>query len=479
MKEVFIERSNDFIRIAVVKDKNPILFYIEDQKGLFPGEIYKGVIKNIVTAIKGAFVDIGTEENVYMPMGGKFGSGDLKKGDEVIVEILKDKDENKKAKVTRMFSLPGRYAVLNTLNNNIAFSQKLKNQEHILEIKERIKPCEGFGFTIRSKAENVDVEDIVNEIEELKKLYYTIVNKGKYFLNNGLLYSGGGVIEKVLRDVVDEETSKIYINEEQDYEFIKNYISSKIDINVQVEFFQDERNLFHYFGLESEILGLLNKRIDLDNGGFIIIDKTEAMHVIDINSGKNISGTNIKETALKINLEAARESAKQIILRNIGGIILIDFIDMKDERDKKSVIKELMAAFEENKDKVTIYPFTQLNLIQIARRKKGKSILEYVQEDCRFCYGEGIKIKLSHVQLLIKNEIIKYKNLNNVKEFIISLNIYYKELFENNVKELLSQEYIKDCKIYVNYSNDHDIFKVEPVLYETQRKSFEKFKVYE
>lgn len=478
MKEVFIERSDDFIRIAVLKDKKPILFYVEDENELFPGQIYKGTVKNIVPAIKGAFIDIGKSDNVFMPLNFKLNNSSIKKGDEIIVEVLKNGDENKKAKVTSAFSLPGRYVVLDTLNKKIAFSSKLKNCDNINKIKENIKPSKEFGFIIRSNAENVSLEDIISEAENLKDLFHSIVNKAKYSLNNGLIYDVGGVIEKVLRDIVDENTSKIYINNNKDYLFIKDYIDKKNDIKTIVELYQGERTLFHNFNLEDEIMTLLNKKVILESEGFIIIDKTEAMHVIDVNSGKNIKSINAYETALKVNLEAARECAKQIILRNLGGIILIDFIDMKSESDKKLVIQEIQRVFEENNDKAAIYPFTQLNLLQVVRRKRGRSILEFIEEGCTSCNGIGLRIKLSYIFLLIRNDIIKYKNLNNINEFIITLNPYYKDSFENKVNEFLAQSYLKDCKIYVDYSYDNNIFKVEPLLFESKRKSYDKFKVY-
>lgn len=478
MKQVFIERSDEFIRIAVEKDKRPILFYIEDIGELFPGQIYKGTVKNIVPAIKGAFIDIGKNENVYMPTGAKFNNINIKKGDEVIIEVLKDKGENKKAKVTSAFSLPGRYVVLDTLNKKITFSSKINIDENISRLKETIKPCEEFGFVIRSNAQNIDVQEIIDEVESLKKLYFNIVKKARFSLNNGLLYDVGGVIEKVLRDIVDENTSKIYTNNNEDYHHIKNYISAKKDIHTDIEFYENERTLFHSFGLEDYILTLLNKNVTLESGGFIVIDKTEAMHVIDVNSGKSVKGADIKDTALKINIEAAKEIANQIILRNIGGIILIDFIDMKDANDKKLVMQELQKAFEENNDKVVIYPFTQLNLLQVIRRKRGKSILEHIEENCNNCSGRGTKVKFEYISVLIRNEIIKYRNSNNINEFIITLNSYYRHSFENKIDELLSQSYIKDCKIYINYCDDNNLLKVEPVLFEEQRKSYIKFKVY-
>lgn len=478
MKEVFIERSREFIRIAVEKDKNPILFYMEDDNELFPGQIYKGNIKNIVPAIKGGFVDIGVSENVYINIDTKFNNKNLKKGDEVIVEVLKDKEENKKAKVTSAFSLPGRYVVLDTLNIKISFSQKIKDAMFISQIKDIVQLSNEFGFIIRSNAENVNIEEILNEISKLKDLYYSIVNKARYSRNNGLIYNSGGVIEKVLRDVVDKDTTKIYTNNKDDYEFIKNYIDTKMDINTVIEFYSNERTLFHSFGLEEKLLNLLNKKIILNSGGFIVIDKTEAMHVIDVNSGKSINNTNLKETSFKINLEAAKIIAKQIILRNIGGIIVVDFIDLKDEKDKKLILQELQETFDENNDKVVIYPFTKLNLVQIVRRKKGKSILEYIEDKCNSCTGSGSKIKFSYICTLINNEIIKYKNSNNINEFMIIINNYYKEFIEEGLENFTSQLNVGESKLYLRYSNDYKSFKVEPILYEDQRKSFDKFKVY-
>lgn len=478
MKEVFIERDNNSIRIAVKKDKAPIMFYIEEDNELFPGQIYKGTVKNIVPGIKGAFVDIGTSENVFMSVDYKLKNINLKKGDEVIVEILKDKEENKKAKVTSAFSLPGRYVVLNTLNKTISFSSKIKDKDFISKIENIVEVPEEFGFVIRTNAEGVDTDDVLVEINKIKELYYKIINKAKFSRNNGLIYDAGGIIEKVLRDVVDENTTKIYSNDENDYNFIKDYIEAKSDMSAKIEIHNNERTLFHYYNLDEEVLNLFNKKIPLPNGGFIVIDNTEAMHVIDVNSGKNVKGSNIKETGIKINLEAAKEIAKQIVLRNIGGIIVVDFIDMKNIEDKKIVLKELQNAFEEVNDKVVLYPFTQLNLVQIVRRKRGKSILDSIQDKCNSCMGSGSKVKFSYLNTLIRNEIIKYKKANNINEFMISINDYYKEYIEGSVEEFISKINGENSIIYLNYIIGDKLFGVEPILYDSQRKSYNKFKIY-
>ncbi|CAG7840358.1 ribonuclease [Clostridium novyi B str. ATCC 27606] len=480
METIYIEREEEILRIVLREDDILKECFIEEEKlEPSPGKIYKGVVKNIVPAIKCAFIDIGCNKNAYMYLHHKFKNDDLKNGDEVLVEIMKESIGEKGPKVTSSISVPGRYVVIVTNNNKISFSKKIEDNDNFkCYIKDNINKPEDIGIMIRTNALDATIEDINTEIEKLYETYKKIVQEGTYCLKPKLLYDGGGTLGRILNDILTFNTKKVVLNNEQDLKYIKKFIEDKSDLDLELQLYEGTQNLFSYYNIEREILSLRNNKVMLPSGGNIIIDKTEAMYVIDVNSGKNTKETSIDKTALVTNLEAAREIARQIMMRNLSGIIIIDFIDIHDYDYKKKILHILKDEFKEDKKKTVIYPFTQLNLVQIARKRRGKAISEYIEEECTMCNGKAKRIKLSYINKLIRNELKKIDNDYNISDIYIELDEKYK-------KDVLGDviKFIKDIeglrkKIYVNFISNLEYFKVEPLLFASQIKKLENIKIY-
>jgi ribonuclease G len=479
MKEVFIERRETLLRIAI-KDSGKLVdcFMEEDTKGAVSGQIYKGIVKNIVPGIKCAFLDIGLEKNAYLYMDTKLENTKLKKGEELIVEVLKEELGDKGAKVTNKFSIAGRYVALITINKSVNFSSKIDNNVFKDKVRSDIKKPEDIGLMIRTNAQWVDIESINNEVEKLYKEYKRILQEGSYSIKPKLLYSDEGVMDRVLRDNLDEHTERLVVDSPKDFEHIKKYVSNRSDVNAKVELFEENRTLFDFYNIEKDILALRNPRVNLNCGGYIIIEKTEAMYVIDVNSGKNISGRAIEKTAMHTNLEAAETIAKQIRLRNLSGIILIDFIDVNDMELKRRLIKTLEEGFSSDKNKTIIFPFTELNLVQIARRRRGKNISEFMEEDCSECKGKGRKLKNSYMFLLIKNELLKIDEEKSIKDIYIEINESYKERIEGDILTFIKDIGGMEKNIYLNFTSIEEYFKIEPLIFMNQINNVQKFKVY-
>ncbi|SHI48543.1 ribonuclease G [Clostridium cavendishii DSM 21758] len=466
MREIYIEKRNDLRRIAI-KEVNILTecFIEEETFEPIPGEIYKGIIKNIVPGIKSAFVDIGHKNNAYMSLS-ESELKILKKGSEVLVEVVKEELNGKGAKVIKTFSIPGKYVVLETANTKRVFSRKIKNQEVIKTLKEVIKTPEGIGITFRTNSQFAKHEDIQEEIDRLYKEYERIVRDFKYSIRPCKLFGESSIIYKVLRDNINSKTSKIIVDSKEDYEICKEYLK---EINtVDLEFYGEARTLFDFYGIEKEILSLRNNKVNLKCGGYIIIEKTEAMYVIDVNSGKHVTGRNIEKTAEETNVEAAKEIARQVKLRNLAGIIVVDFIDMKKKESKECVIKALNSSFIGDRNKSKIFDFTELNLIQISRMRKGKSIYEHIEEECPLCKGHGKRLKLSYIYLLIKNEILKSNVEGKIKDFHIEINEEYKEAVNGNMFEFIKEIGALDLNIYLNFKDFSEYYKVEALLFNNQ-----------
>ncbi|WP_326511546.1 Rne/Rng family ribonuclease [Clostridium intestinale] len=471
MRAIFIERSEDILRIAIKENSELTECFVEEEtKEPLPGEIYKGIVKSIVPAIKCAFVDIGYEKNAFMSLSKEVR---LKQGDEIVVEVIKEAIGDKGPKVIMDFSLPGKYSVINSKGKGINISKRIEDENRKAELLKNIKSFEDAAITIRTSGAYCEIESIINELDELYEEYKTIKQKAKYHKNPQKLYGDNPLLHKILRDKMDKKTKKIYVNKEEDYKVVLKYLEEKQDI--QVELYNQKRTLFDFYGIEREILSLRHNKVSLNCGGYIVIDKTEAMHVIDVNSGKNTKGKNREKTGEETNKEAAKEIARQIRVRNLAGIILIDFIDITSEESKKEILDILRSELESDKNRTQVFPFTELNLVQISRKRSGRSIFDMIEEKCLTCNGMGERLALSYVSILIRNDIIKFNGENSISDFYIQINSQYESLIKEDLFKFLTKIEALDCNIYINYVDEVEYFKVEPLLFKNQIENVEKY----
>lgn len=479
MKEIFIERKSKLLRIAIKNNERLEECFIEEENNVpSTSQIYKGIVKNIVPAIKCAFVDIGFRKNAYMYMDTKYNNTKLKRGDEVIVEVIKEHVGDKGPKVTNAITLPGRYTVLTTLGKDISFSKKIVNQEFKAFARGHLIKPEDVGIMIRTNGENVDIDTLNMEVEKLHNTYLEVIRRDRTTIKPELLYSDEGVLDKILRDNLQSDVKTIVVNEEEDYKYIKSYIEKNVDIKASVRFYEETRTLFDYEGIEKEILNLRNTRVALNCGGYIIIEKTEAMYVVDVNSGKNVKNTSIDKTAFTTNLQAAEEIGRQIRLRNLSGIIVVDFIDMDINSHKVKVLDKLKEAFNDDKNKTVIYPFTDLSLVQIARRRRGRPICEYIEEICSLCTGEGKRLKLTYIKSLIRNHVIMIDRSQAINDIYIEISDVYKTEVLGDIVTFVKDIQALHKKVYVNFIQGMDYFKVEPLIFANQIRNLQMYKVY-
>lgn len=473
MREIYIERREKILRIAVKEKGHLYECYIEEEKDEpLVGEIYKGTIKNIVPSISAAFIDIGHKKDAQINMKK---SRKYKQGQDVVVEVITEQNGAKGAKVTEEYSIAGRFSVLTQGRSGLSISKRIKNEEVIDNLKNNIYVPDDVSVTIRTNAEDVDINIINDEIQSIYEKICDIDNKSKYILKPQRVYGENSLLHKVLIDNIDNSTSRIVVDSREDYEFIKEYIRKSDDIEIILH--EDNRTLFDYYGIEKEILSLRNNVVNLKNGGQIVIDKTEALYAIDVNSAKNSFGSNKFENAKSTNMEAAGEIARQVRLRNLSGMIIIDFIKMKNEKDKEDIINKLRKDFYKDKGNTRIYPFTELDLVQISRRKRGKSIYSYIEEKCEFCMGHGKRLKLSYIENLIRNEIIRIEAENSIKDFCIEMNDVYESSVRGDIFEFLSSIEGLKKNIYLIFKHEVECFKVEPLLFKQQIENLKKYKV--
>ncbi len=475
MREIFIERDELLLRIAI-KENGKLMdcFFEEISKDPKMGEIYKGRVKNIVPAINSIFVDIGLEKEAYMNYSNELKDRGIKKGDELLVEVIKEPLNNKGAKVSKNISIPGRFMVLTLGESGISFSKRINSQKDKNRIAEIINEVNGYGITMRTESVYAEDEELLEEKEKLIKEFDTLRNKLRYSLNLGKVYGENIILNKVIVDNLRSDC-KIITNNDEDLIEISSIIEANKDI--VIEKYNDNLSLFSYYGIEKEILKLRHKKVALNCGGNIVIDKTEAMYVIDVNSSKNIKGRSFDKTILETNLEAAKEIGRQIRLRNLAGIIVIDFIDMRDLSQKAIVMEALKDALKEDKGNVKVFPFTELDLVQIARKRRGKSIYEYIEEGCRRCNKEGFVLKLSYIEKLIRDEVIKAEEENSIKSFYIELDRNYEDIVRGDEFSFLSNINSLDNEIYLNFVDGIEGYKIEPLIFNSQKENVKNYLV--
>lgn len=479
MKKMYIEKQGSCTRVAIKREEELEEILIQEaESGPHVGEIYKGIVKNIINANNSAFIDIGIEKNCYMQLGDS-NPKNLKNGDHVIVEIVKEAFGDKGPKVTADISIQGNYCVLVTFNNRINFSKNIDDVELKKYIIKHIEKPKDMGVIIRSKALEATVEEMNVEIEYLYNKYVQVIKTGTYTLKPKLLYSNRGIINRILREYIDESFTEIITNSSEYYHKIVEYMKTREGLNIDVNLYDNEENLFSYYGIEKKLIHLRSKKISLPSGGNIVIDKTEAMYVVDVNTAQNTKHESMRNTFLSTNLEAAEEIVKQIKLRNLAGIIIIDFIDMYSEEDKEAVKNIVEKGFSDDKNKTKIYPFTPLGLLQITRKRVGKDIYSYLEENCQECSGEGKRLRLSYIEFLIKNIIYKIEEQCHGDAVYIEINEQYKKSISEDIISFIKEIDALDKNVYLKYTNNSEVFKVEPILFMSQIKKLQSCKIYE
>ena len=387
MLELMIKRTQKERKIALVENGKLIEYYEETEKdNKNEGNIYIGVAKDIVKGMQVAFVDIGVEKNSLIHLKDILEKKDekiekidlqqeiskyIKPNQKMLVQIKKDSNEKKGARISTHINLPGKYIVLMPNTNIITVSQKIENaeeQERLIKIvKENI--TKGNGAIIRTSAKGKG-QEVVEDIKKLEAKWNNILQTSEKEKENApkLLYKSEDTVGKMLMDLTDKSLSKVMVNDSTDYNEISRIKNENKEYkNLQI-IVKGEESIFDIYDLEQQIKKIENRKIWLKCGGFITIDKTEALTAIDVNTGKYTGNKTMEDTVFKVNKEATIEIAKQLRLRDIGGIVIIDYIDMQKEEDKKQIEELLKEELKKDRSKTQVEGFTKLDLMEMTRK---------------------------------------------------------------------------------------------------------------
>ena len=463
MNQIVINIDEFQSRAAIIEDEKVVEVLIErEEERRINANIYKGKVANVLPGMESAFVNIGLEKNAFLYVNDlrefeeKYLDGIcnserpiediLTVGDEVVVQVLSEPRGTKGARVTTHYTIPGKYLVLMPNNNHIAISKKIKEEEErnrLEEIVRDLKP-ENMGVIIRTAAQGKSIFHFEREMEYLVKKWEDIEKKTSTAKIGEVLYKDNGIVATVLRDIFSNEIDELVIDNEEAYWEVIDYINafSEKTLKTKIKLYNDDEiGIFERYGIEKEIENALKEEVRLECGGYLVIQKTEALISIDVNTGKNTGSYNLEQTVLNTNLEAAREIPRQLRLRNLGGIIIIDFIDMRLEEDKLKVLEALEQNLSKDRIKNNIVHFTDLGLIEMTRKRTGKPLYNYFQERCPMCEGTGkIKSKDSviHEMMTEIKECAKDEDINIIKVILSKkLKIAFKELYFDFVEDFV------------------------------------------
>ncbi len=445
-------------RIAILENNNLVEYYVEKSKvDSLVGNIYKGKVLKILPGMDAAFVDIGLGKAGFLYKGDisfkehfennediskYFNIQDIiKQGQDILVQIVKEPIGTKGVRLTTNITIPGKYLVLLPTLKHTGVSKKITNKEE----RERLKEClEKFnneheiGFIARTASENVEIEKLEEDKEFLLKIWNKIKNKYKNSKAPKLIHKELGLMFRIVRDFYSLDVDEIILNDKRDYAELKNFISNYLPkFKNKIKLYDGIEPLFEKFNIEHEINKLYKRKIWLRSGGYIIIDKTEALTAIDVNTGRYVGEKELEDTVFQTNVEAAKEIAYQVRLRNIGGLIVIDFIDMNEKEDREKLYEILEQEFSKDRSKVKIQKVSELGIVEMTRKRTQEDITSSMIMPCPICEGRGYIKSPETLCAEIYRTILKNINLYKNKKINLVVNPIMAEKIMEEEKDII------------------------------------------
>ncbi len=392
-------------RVAILEDGRAAECYIE-RRGhrSVVGHVWKGRVENVLAGMEAAFIEVGLEKNGFLHVDEVVALGVpkrkrqiadlLKRGDEVLVQATKDAMGTKGVRLTMQLSLAGRFVVYVPFGEGVGVSKRLSDDE-----RSRLRsicnalPLETGGLIVRTAASGASAREIARDLAFLKRLWATLQERGGLAKAPTLLYSEADISLRVIRDLLNTDVEEVLVDDEAQYERITGFLRrTSPEMADRVRHWTEDEPLFEAKGVEASVTSTMERRVPLSSGGYLVIDDTEAMTVIDVNSGRNVGkgGSRLEDTITKTNLEAATEVVRQLRLRDIGGIIIIDFIDMDDERNRKAVKAALDEALAGDRTRTYVVDISPLGLVEMTRQNISDGPREIMTEVCPTCAGVGV-----------------------------------------------------------------------------------------
>lgn len=454
MSEIIINATPQETRIALVEGGDVAELFYERKKGQgILGNIYKGKVVRVLPGMESAFVDIGLKKAAFLyvsevfhpvdeyqelfleetdePFGNVQLNGNdeprhigdlLTEGQEILVQVSREPIGSKGCSVTSLVSLPGRYLVLMPFASHMGVSRRITDgdeRERLRQIAEEIRPNR-MGLIVRTAAEGTARADVKADLDYLLKLWQSILKARNGTAAPFLIHKEPDICVRAVRDLLSGDVRRIVVDSEDAYGKIKDFLDLYLpNPYCSLKLYKGSQPIFDYYNVELEIRRAMEKKVWLKSGGYIVIEQTEALVAIDVNTGRFVGKRNLEETILQTNLEAAREIAYQLRLRNIGGIIIIDFIDMEKSKNREKVFNALKKHLKKDKAKTNVLGISELGLVEMTRKRTRESLCKVISEECPYCEGTGMVRSRYSVCYDILREIKRLGNQPNGRKVLI------------------------------------------------------------
>lgn len=505
MKTEILINSTDYEkRLAMLEDDKLVELQVErpDTERMV-GDIYKAKIKTVLPGMQAAFVDIGMEKAAYLhasDVGKDYGGRSydseelddddapvqvvrktrragietvLKKNQDVLVQVIKEPISTKGPRVATEISIPGRFLVLVPDDDHIRISKRITDWGEKRRLKKVVAPLrpEGFGLIVRTEAEGISEQDFAADIKRLQKLWAKLKRKADTMSAPSLIHKEADMMVSMIRDVFTDDVSRVLVDNRDDYKKVIQFARQVAPhLKDRVQIYKGQQPLFDMYNLETEIDKMLSRKVWIKKGAYIVIDQTEAMVTIDVNTGRFVGGRDQEQTIFETNLQAAREIARQIRLRDIGGLIVCDFIDMYSRENRRRLYEEFKRAFTHDRAKRGINPVTDFGLVEMTRERVRPSHMHTLSEPCPHCSGLGRIVSKENLATKIERWFIRAKAANKFDKFHLIVNPNLAAaMAENSVNRI--ERLMKAHKFRINLVRDTTLPQYEYKIYNADDNS--------
>ncbi len=472
-------------RMAIVEDGKLVEFNIQMAvREPITGNIYKGIVMKVERGLQAAFVNYGGKKDGFLPLrdvssnnfsesngGHREGARQtLKPGQEILVQILREVSERKGALLTSYISLPGRYLVMLPNKESSGISRKIEDEEdrkRLKELVEQIKTEDGVGFIVRTAGMNRTKQELTRDYQHLFRLWTEIKKKAAEMAAPALIYQESAFGVRSLRDYFTTDIDEILVDDAETFRQMKAYCKAVAPRNLKIIKLDKEKTpLFDKHQLEEQIRVIYQERSDLKSGGYLIINATEAMITIDVNSGRGSHKRNVEETAFQTNMEAAEEIARQLRLRDLGGLIAIDFIDMMDQKHNAEVEKAFKKALTMDRARIQLAHISKFGILELSRQKKQSTIQEISYTACPYCHGRGVRPSLEYIALNAYRKVETQAVKGLAAELKVTVPPEIADYLQNQKRAEISRletDYDMDITIYGNHESAWEDCRIETV----------------
>ena len=503
LKELVVNSAPHETRVALLENGTIVEVFIERKDDTsIAGNIYKGRVQRVLPGMQAAFVDIGFDQAAFIYVDDVLDTASyrlckkleqeqdneteegedietreeeeakragawhpdqepecciedlLTEGQEILVQVAKSSIGTKGPRVTTHISLAGRYMVLMPTVDHIGISKRISDEKERTRLKDMLLSIRhnDFGYIFRTQARDIDEITLKKEVEFLNKTWEDILARSKKLSATALVYKDLNVTFRAVRDLLADEADKLIIDSRTEYDNVRGFLAKLMpDVNLHVELYDGREPIFDAYNIEGDIARALKRKVWLKSGGYIIIEQTEALVAIDVNTGRYVGKHNFDETILKTNLEAVKEIAYQIRLRNIGGIIIIDFIDMRRESHKEKVMNAMHEAMKKDKSQTNILPLTELGLVQMTRKRTRRNLTRTLCEPCFYCNGNGHLLSGTSICHKIYRDLVSEAGDMMGNRFTVKVHPEIAQLLHGSEKHLIASletQFSKPIAIY-------------------------------